>query len=84
MYMLHFINSRLSLLLPGTVLPCQDSSAGPSVLDFLCLPCLISESRIYPRSISAEVTVPSFSGHGVMGTPTLQMAESFWDSLLQP
>ena len=60
MLMLHFIILRL--LLPGTVLPCQDSSTGPSVLSFLCLPLLFSESCIYPRSISAEASVPSCSG----------------------
>lgn len=43
MYVLCFINSHLSLLLPATALPYQDSSARPSVLGFLCLLHLISE-----------------------------------------
>lgn len=43
MYVLGFINSHLSLLLPATALPYQDSSARPSVLGFLCLLHLISE-----------------------------------------
>lgn len=81
MYILCFINSHLSLLLPAIALPHQNLSARPSVLGFLCLPRLISESCFYPKSISLEATVP-FSGS--QGTPTLQMVKSFWDCLLQP
>lgn len=56
MYILHCINSHLSLLLPA--LPCQDSSARPLVLG------LLSERHFFPRSISAQPTVPSSSSLG--------------------
>lgn len=60
-YILHFI--ILSLLLPGTVLPCQDSSTGPSVRGFPCLPAPPSFWKLHlSRSLSVEASVPSCSG----------------------
>lgn len=81
MYVLCFINSHLSLLLPATALPYQDSSARPSVLGFLCLLHLISEICFIQR-LSLSQCLPL--ALRVVGTPTLPMAKSFWDGLLQP
>lgn len=64
MYILCFINSQLSLLLPATALPCQDSSARPSVLGFLCLLNLMSKSCFYSISVSVVATVPFFGSQG--------------------
>lgn len=64
MYILCFINSHLSLLLPATALLCQDSSARHAVLGFLCLPHQVPECCLYLRSVSAKVTVPSSCSQG--------------------
>lgn len=64
MYILCFINSHLSPLLPATALLCQDSSARHAVFGFLCLPLLLSESCFYPGSISAKAPVSSSGSQG--------------------
>lgn len=74
MYILCFINSQLSLLLPATALPCQDSSVRPSVLGFLCRLHLISESCFYPSSVTTEATVLSSNA---MDRPTPLMTKVF-------